>query len=236
MPPLRTDLLDALAMPVPAIGEAFSPAGALRGLVEGRTTPHRGPAVDAGLLLAATYAQFLECLAGDVGDPKEPGHKRFNRELLKGAHRVRPDQLVFGPPPPIGPVPAIKTLSFLHRLPPSFVARVVGYAPPVVAALPDDPQRFAVLGNVLSGLLAAWCLPGQVIGTRRLEAPTGPRWSGLDLVSWGRKTLAPVVSSNRDRIAEISPNLLVAELITGASRATVARIRQRGGVEKDEGQ
>jgi len=196
-------------------------------MVEGRSSHHREPAMNWGVLLAATYARLLACLADDLGELPEPAAKRFDRELLNRICRVHSGQLVFAPRRSATPAPALKTLSFLAGLPTDFVDGLVRSAPPVVAALPKDPQRFAVLGNVLSAFLATRCLPGKRIAVRRLKVSTDPRWSPLDLVTWGLPQLNPVVTNRRDRIAAAAPTLQVAESIAGASRATVARIRRR---------
>jgi len=105
------------------------------------------------------------------------------------------------------------------------VTELVHLAPPVVASVPEESSRFAVLGNVLSGVLATRCLAGQAIPVRRLKEATGPRWAPTDLVTWALPLLAPVVEVHRRRIAEIAPSLEVASLIAGVSRATAARYR-----------
>lgn len=221
----RIDLLDALAMPVLACGRSVSPAAALRAIAEGRPQPRRVSATDATLKLAATYFQLLGHLAFDLGPTPEPGRKRFNRSFEEAGSKALPEHLVFASPLGSSWKPALRTHVFLSALPPDFVTELVRLAPPVVAALPDDSSRFAVLGNVLSGFLAAHCLAGRAIFVRRLKASTGPRWTPNDLVTWALPLLAPVVEVHRKRIAQIAPSLEVASLIAGVSRATAARYR-----------
>jgi|JI7StandDraft_1071085.scaffolds.fasta_scaffold107856_2 hypothetical protein len=228
MKAVRIDLLEALAMPVLAYGEFYSPSAALRSMVEGRPRPHGSAAKDGALKLAATYAQLLGRLAEDLGPTLEPGRKRFKRVFEKGAFQAMPEQLVFAPTPHAGWRPAFRAHGFLAALPTEFVAELVQLGPPVVAPLPDESGRFAVIGNVLSGFLATRCLPGREIPVRRLKEPTGPRWAPADLVAWALPRLAPIVATNRQRIAEIAPDLPVASLITGVSRATAARYRSGG--------
>lgn len=229
----RIDLLDALAMPVLAYGEFYSPAAALRAMVEGRPRPHGSAATDGALKLAGTYVHLLGHLAGDLGPLPEPGRKRFNRSLERGAFEALPEQLVFAPAAYDGWRPAFRAHAFLSALPTDFLVELVQLAPPVVAPLPREPNRFAVLGNVLSGVLATRCLPEREITVRRLKEPTEPRWAPTDLVAWALPRLAPIVAANRHHIAEIAPDLNVASLIAGVSRATAARYRawrEGGGV------
>lgn len=225
MKALRIDLLDALAMPVLAYGEVFSPSAALRSMVEGRPRPHGAAAKEGALKLAGTYVQLLGHLASDLGPTPGPGGKRFKRSLEKGGFEALPEQLVFAPSLSSVWKPAFRTHTFLSALPPDFVTELVHLAPPVVAPIPEATSRFAVLGNLLSGVLATRCLSGQSIPVRRLKESTGPRWAPTDLVAWALPLLAPVVEVHRRRIAEIAPSLEVASLITGVSRATAARYR-----------
>jgi len=225
MPSPRADLLDALALPVLGHGEYFSPSAALRAMVAGRSLPFGAAANEAAILAAGTYLQLLRLLSADLGPMPEPGRRRFDRLREKGAHEAMPEQLVFTPVPGPGRRPAFRTHAFLSALPTDFVASLVRLVPPVVAPLPDDPERFAVLGNVLSGVLATRCLAGQVIPVRRLAVATGPRWAPTDLMAWAMPRLDRVVANHRWRIARLAPDLAVAELLTGASRATVARYR-----------
>jgi hypothetical protein len=225
MKALRIDLLDALAMGVPAYGEFFSPTAALRAMVVGRPQPHGAAAKEGALKLAGAHFQLLSHLASDLGLPPEPGRKRFKRSLEKGAFSVLPEQLDFAPALTSDWKPAFRTHAFLSALPREFVTELVQLAPPVVAPVPEEAARFAVLGNILSGVLATRCLPGQAIPVRRLRESTGPRWAPTDLVAWGLPLLAPVVESHQRHIAEIAPSLEVASLIAGVSRATAARYR-----------
>ena len=225
MKALRTDLLDALAMRVSAYGEFFSPAAALRAMVVGRPQPHGAAAREGAIKLAGTYYQLLGHLASDLGPTPEPGRKKFKRSLEKGAFEVLSEQLVLAPPLTSARKPAFRTHAFLSALPRDFVTELVHLAPPVVAVVPEEAARFAVLGNVLSGVLATRCLAAQAIPVRRLRESTGPRWAPTDLVAWGLPLLAPVVESHRRHIAEIAPSLEVATLIAGVSRATAARYR-----------
>lgn len=225
MPTPRADLLDALALPVLGHGEYFSPSAALRAMVAGRSLPFGAAANDAAVLTAATYLQLLSRLSADLGPMPEPGRRRFARAREKGGFEVVPEQLVFTPVPGPGLRPAFRTHAFLSALPTDFVASLVGLVPPVVAPLPDNPERFAVLGNVLSGVMATRCLAGQRIAVRRLAVATGPRWAPTDLMAWAMPPLDRVVTTHRWRIAKLAPDLRVAELLTGASRATVARYR-----------
>ncbi|MBT9136278.1 MAG: hypothetical protein DDT34_01352 [Firmicutes bacterium] len=213
----RIDLLDALAMPVLAYGEFYSPATALRAMVEGWPRPHSSAAEDGALKLAGTCLQLLGHLAGDLGQRPELDRRRFKRAIEKGAYVVPPEQLVFAPAPSAGWRPAFKTHAFLSALPGDFVLELVQLAPPVVAPLPYEPNRFAVLGNVLSGFLATRCLPGREITVRRLREPAGPRWTPTDLVAWALPRLAPIVAADRQHIAEIAPDLHVVSVITGGS-------------------
>jgi hypothetical protein len=228
MKALRIDLLDALAMGGPAYGGAYSPAAALRAMAEGRPGSHRAAAKNGALKLAGTYFQLLSHLASDLGLPPEPGRKRFKRSLEKGAFTVLSEQLEFAPSVNSDWKPAFRTHAFLSVLPKEFVTELVHLAPPVVASVPEEAPRFAVLGNVLSGVLATRCLAGQAIPVRRLKESTGPRWAPADLVAWALPRLAPVVEVHRRRIAEIAPSLEVATLIAGVSRATAARYRSVG--------
>jgi len=212
-------------MPVLAYGKNYSASGALRAMVEERPLLHGAAALDGALKLAATYAQLLDHLAADLGPMPEPGRKIFNRSLEKGAFEALPEQLVFAASPATGWRPAFRTQAFLSALPTDFVTELVHLAPPVVAPIPRDPTRFALLGNVLSGLLAIRCLAGEAIPMRRLKKATGPRWTPTDLVAWALPGLESVVKTHRRRIARIAPDLDVATLIIGTSRATAARYR-----------
>jgi len=232
---LRTDLLYALAAEVPAVGEVFSPAKALRGMLEGRSTYRRGAAVDRALLLAATYARLLDHLNTDYGACPEPGRKRFDTALKQHASQILPEQLVFAAAPSIPLTPAVGTVSFIWSLPAEFVEDLVRYAPPVVASLEDEGRVFTPLGNVMSAVLAMRRLPGKPTWVRQLQKSTGPRWSILNLVTLGRATLNPIVDSNRGRIADVAPSLSVGQLLMGSSRATVARGRNRQRTLKGEG-
>jgi len=146
-----------------------------------------------------------------------------------------PEQLDFAPSSTSDWKPAFRTHAFLSALPREFVTELVHLAPPVVAPVPEEAARFAVLGNVLSGVLATRCLAGQSIPVRRLKESTGPRWAPTDLVAWVLPLLAPVVEVKRRRIAQIAPSLEVATLIAGVSRATAARYRS-GWEPTGEGQ
>jgi len=235
MKALRIDLLDALAMGGPAHGKSYSPTAALRAMAEGRPCSHRAAAKEGALKLAGTYFQLLSHLASDLGVPPQPGRKRFKRSLEKGAFMALPEQLDFAPSASSHWKPAFRAHAFLSALPREFVTELVRLAPPVIAPIPQDAGRFAVLGNVLSGVLATQCLRGQSIPVRRLRESTGPRWAPIDLVAWALPVLAPVVEVHRRRIAEIAPSLEVAALIAGLSRATAARYRSdMAAAEKGE--
>lgn len=236
MPPLRADLLDALAMPVPMVGGEGSPTDVLRGLVEGRPLPHRRETKDAALILAVTYRQLLECLKADLVSPPVPGRRRFNRTFEGGVLKVQPEQLVFAPEPSMPSKPAFKTHAFLTGLSKAFATELVQLAPPVVAAVPGDLGRHAVLGNVLSAVLATRCLAGQTIRVRPLKVATRPRWAPSDLVTWALPHLNTLSDEGRSRVFEKVKDVALAELITGTSRATVFRHRPRktGKAESEE--
>lgn len=198
-------------------------------MVESRRTSHRVQAVNSALLAAATYCQLLRHLASDGCLVRKPGRKRFDGTLEVSEHLIRVDRLVFASATEVQPVPTFRTLAFLSRLPADFVKQLTRAVPPVVSPLPGDGTRFAVLGNVLSGFLASRCLPGEMVSVRFLNRSTGPRWSPVDLLSWGDVLRESIVARHRVRIAQLAPSLEVAELITGMSRASAARYRQADG-------
>lgn len=223
---LSAQLLDAIAADV-SVGGRPAPSSLLRGYLVGKGVPRAGSRLAGqALLLAAVELAFLVAVQRDW--PNGSSQSRRNRAHWAIVRRARVPACQLGFVRPVGvdrvDVPA-STCAFLSELVPTFVRRLITWAPPVLAPQGKAETAAPVLGNVIPAYLIRQIDPTATVSVQVCDAAKAARLSIVDLTA-AIPRLAEIVYPNRDRIVAAAPDARVAMQLTGLERARVFRIRQ----------
>jgi hypothetical protein len=123
----------------------------------------------------------------------------------------------------------IQARQFLQQLPIALLTDMLRWAPPVVWG-PNEDGRYWVVENALVGVIARLAIPAQRVAVRLLERRSESPYSQLDLARSARAILGPIAENFEHLTIRASPNLKIAQLLSGRKRSWCAQVRSRQGV------
>ena len=121
-----------------------------------------------------------------------------------------------------------KTSRLIAALPDELVAQLIAWAPPVVAP-PDADGSLTVISAHWSAVLARQRLPGGRVRVRGLLTKPVVHRSLPEICCGLVSLLGPLVEDRRAVIAALAGSEMIAQLLTGYSRATFFRLRRSSG-------